>query len=90
MEFLVNGQTHSVSVASEVVVCAGCVDRPLYRCLQLTGFNRSVQSPLVLELSGIGDPAILGKLGIETKVDLPAVGTNMQEHFHVAVSHGAY
>ncbi|GJE92683.1 GMC oxidoreductase [Phanerochaete sordida] len=40
----------------------------------------AVKSPQILELSGIGDRKILEPLGIEVKVDLPAVGTNVQEH----------
>ncbi|KAH8678171.1 glucose oxidase [Xylariales sp. PMI_506] len=37
------------------------------------------KSPLVLEASGIGNPKILGPLGIETVVDLPGVGESMQD-----------
>ncbi|KAL8940590.1 MAG: hypothetical protein Q9216_002735 [Gyalolechia sp. 2 TL-2023] len=40
----------------------------------------SVQSPQLLELSGIGNPDILRKAGIETKVANPNVGENLQEH----------
>ncbi|KIJ48387.1 GMC oxidoreductase [Sphaerobolus stellatus SS14] len=40
----------------------------------------TLQSPQILELSGIGDPAILEPLGIPVRVILPAVGTNLQEH----------
>ncbi|KAI1847903.1 hypothetical protein JX266_006016 [Neoarthrinium moseri] len=39
----------------------------------------SLRSPLILELSGVGHPSYLKKLGIETKVDLPGVGENMIE-----------
>ncbi|KIJ55914.1 GMC oxidoreductase [Sphaerobolus stellatus SS14] len=34
--------------------------------------------PQILELSGIGDPKVLKPLGIDLKVDLPSVATNMQ------------
>lgn len=40
----------------------------------------SVQSPQLLELSGIGNPEILKAAGIDVKVDNPAVGENLQEH----------
>lgn len=40
----------------------------------------TVKSPHILELSGIGDRKILEPLGIDVKVDLPGVGTNVQEH----------
>lgn len=40
----------------------------------------TVQTPQLLELSGIGDPAILTPLGISTLVNLPGVGANLQDH----------
>ncbi|KAI5117292.1 hypothetical protein M0805_006814 [Coniferiporia weirii] len=40
----------------------------------------ALKSPQVLELSGIGDSKVLGPLGIRTIIDLPGVGSNMQEH----------
>ncbi|KAF8811144.1 alcohol oxidase [Phlegmacium glaucopus] len=36
-------------------------------------------TPKFLELSGIGNKTILGSLGIPVTVDLPAVGTNLQD-----------
>ena len=47
-----------------------------------------MKSPQILELSGIGDPEILSKIGIETKVSLPAVGTNVQDHASAGISYG--
>lgn len=40
----------------------------------------SVQSPQLLELSGIGNPTILKAAGIDIKVPNPSVGENLQEH----------
>ena len=40
----------------------------------------SVQSPQLLELSGIGSPKVLEAAGIEVKIENPAVGENLQEH----------
>ncbi|KAL8719668.1 MAG: hypothetical protein Q9225_003343 [Loekoesia sp. 1 TL-2023] len=40
----------------------------------------SVQSPQLLELSGIGNPEVLKSAGVEVKVDNPAVGENLQDH----------
>ncbi|KAF1978388.1 putative glucose dehydrogenase [Bimuria novae-zelandiae CBS 107.79] len=37
-------------------------------------------TPKVLQLSGIGNPAELSKHGIDTVVDLPAVGANLFDH----------
>ena len=51
--------------------------------------NSTMKSPQILELSGIGDPELLAKIGVELKVNLPAVGTNVQDHPFVALSYGA-
>lgn len=40
----------------------------------------SIQSPQLLELSGIGNPDILRRAGIATKVKSPRVGENLQDH----------
>ena len=41
----------------------------------------AIQSPQLLELSGIGDSAILSQHGIEAKHHLAAVGKHLQDHF---------
>jgi choline dehydrogenase-like flavoprotein len=40
----------------------------------------TIMSPQLLELSGIGNPDILKKAGVEPKIILPSVGENFQEH----------
>ena len=40
----------------------------------------AVDSPKLLMLSGVGDADHLGDRGIETHVDLPGVGRNLQDH----------
>lgn len=46
----------------------------------------AVQSPQILMLSGIGDPAELSKQGIDIKYPLPGVGKNLQDHVWSGVS----
>ena len=46
----------------------------------------SVQSPQLLELSGIGNPEILHNAGIEVKVENRKVGENLQEHMSQSYS----
>ncbi|KAL6721795.1 hypothetical protein ACLMJK_000900 [Lecanora helva] len=45
----------------------------------------SVQSPQLLELSGVGNPQVLKAGGIDMKVDNPNVGENLQEHMMTAM-----
>ncbi|KAI1264450.1 oxidoreductase [Xylariaceae sp. FL1019] len=49
----------------------------------------ALQSPKLLELSGIGNPDILSKHNIETVKDLPGVGENFQDHLVCDVSFAA-
>ncbi|KUI67177.1 Glucose oxidase [Cytospora mali] len=42
----------------------------------------ALTSPLLLELSGVGNPTILSQYGIETVVDLPTVGENLQDQMN--------
>ena len=47
----------------------------------------TLNSPQLLMLSGIGDGEALGAHGIETRVHLPGVGRNLQDHVDVMVRH---
>lgn len=46
----------------------------------------TIMSPKILEMSGIGDPAVLRRAGIDVKLDLPGVGMNVQEHLYTGVT----
>ena len=41
----------------------------------------AINSPQILELSGIGDPEILNKFSIGVKHELPGVGRNLRDHY---------
>jgi choline dehydrogenase len=43
----------------------------------------SINSPQLLELSGIGDGSRLQRLGIPTVLDVPGVGANLQDHLQL-------
>ncbi|WP_137787847.1 choline dehydrogenase [Sphingomonas sp. 3P27F8] len=46
----------------------------------------AVQSPQILQLSGIGDPARLKDAGVRAVHDLPGVGENLQDHLDVIMN----
>jgi 4-pyridoxate dehydrogenase len=46
-----------------------------------------INSPQLLMLSGIGDPAELAAHGIAVKVALPGVGKNLQDHISAAIAY---
>jgi choline dehydrogenase len=45
----------------------------------------ALQSPQLLQLSGIGPAALLHRHGIEVAVDAPEVGANLQDHYQARV-----
>jgi choline dehydrogenase len=47
----------------------------------------AVNSPQLLELSGIGDPAVLAAAGVPVVHALPGVGGNLQDHYVVATAY---
>jgi choline dehydrogenase len=46
----------------------------------------AIGSPHILQLSGIGDPDHLGRIGVDVQHALPGVGKNFQDHFIVRVT----
>ncbi|KLO16270.1 alcohol oxidase [Schizopora paradoxa] len=49
----------------------------------------AIHSPQILQLSGIGDPAVLAPLGIQNVVNLTTVGRNLQEQTMNSLGHSA-
>ena len=47
----------------------------------------AINSPQLLQLSGIGAAAQVSGAGIETRVDLPAVGANLNDHPDIVIQH---
>src|SRR5699024_12434660 len=45
----------------------------------------AINTPQLLQLSGIGDAEHLNSLGIDPIVNLPGVGENLQDHFEVYI-----
>ena len=45
----------------------------------------AIHTPQILQLSGIGDPAMLSKLNISTVANVPGVGRNLQDHLYIPV-----
>ena len=44
-------------------------------------------TPQLLQVSGIGDPQLLRRLGVPLRSDLPEVGRNLQDRYEIAVVH---
>ncbi len=47
----------------------------------------AINSPQLLQLSGIGDPTVLAAAGVKVRRHLPAVGRNLQDHLCVYVQY---
>ena len=46
----------------------------------------AINTPQLLQISGIGDPAWLADIGVETKHALPGVGRNLRDHYAIRIS----
>ena len=49
----------------------------------------AINTPQLLQLSGVGEAAHLRTLDIDVVADLPGVGANLQDHLEVYVQHGS-
>jgi choline dehydrogenase len=47
----------------------------------------AINSPQLLQLSGVGNAGDLGELGIDVVADLPGVGANLQDHLEVYIQY---
>ncbi len=62
--------------------------REIIRAGQIILCGGAINSPQLLQLSGVGNAADLTPHGIPVVHDLPGVGENMQDHLEVYVQHG--
>lgn len=44
-------------------------------------------SPQLLQLSGVGEPDHLGRVGVDVVAEVPGVGENLQDHLEVYIQH---
>jgi choline dehydrogenase len=49
----------------------------------------AINTPQLLQLSGVGNASELRALGVSVVADLPGVGENLQDHLEVYVQHGS-
>jgi choline dehydrogenase len=49
----------------------------------------AINTPQLLQLSGVGDADDLGRLGVNVVADVPGVGQNLQDHLEVYVQHAS-
>ncbi len=47
----------------------------------------AINTPQLLQLSGVGDAEHLRSVGVKPKIDLPGVGENLQDHLEVYIQH---
>ncbi|MGH3183757.1 MAG: GMC oxidoreductase, partial [Streptosporangiaceae bacterium] len=59
------------------------------RSAELILAGGAINSPQLLQLSGVGNAGELSELGIDVVADRPGVGENLQDHLEVYVQHGS-
>jgi choline dehydrogenase len=63
------------------------VDRQLTVAREVILCGGAVNSPHVLQISGIGPAAHLQQIGVPVQHDLPGVGANLNDHYVIRLSH---
>lgn len=58
-----------------------------YKCKEVILCGGAINSPQLLQLSGVGDSEHLRSVGVEPVHHLPGVGQNLQDHLEVYVQH---
>ena len=76
-----------VAKGVEVVEGKGKLAQTIHADSEVLVCAGAVQSPQLLQLSGVGDPEHLKQFGIEPQVKSPNVGRNLQDHLDVTVIH---
>jgi len=59
------------------------------RAGEIIACGGAINSPQLLQLSGVGPAAALQRLGIDVVADLPGVGENLQDHLEVYIQYGS-
>lgn len=62
------------------VVGVTCADGREFKAGTTVLCAGAIGSPHILQVSGVGDPALLARIGATPKVALPGVGANLQDH----------
>ncbi len=75
------------AVGVEAVIGRGRAELIRGREIILSG--GAINSPQLLQLSGVGEEAALHALGIELVHDLPGVGDHLQDHLEVYIQHAS-
>ncbi|KAJ7203428.1 hypothetical protein C8J57DRAFT_1259668 [Mycena rebaudengoi] len=80
--------TTSPAVADGVSFAAGAGDqeRIVHVSKEVIISGGSVNSPQILQLSGVGPKSLLENFGINSVFDLPGVGANLQDHLSATIS----
>lgn len=71
-------------VATGVDILCDNEQKEVYAAREVILSAGSVQSPQLLELSGVGNTEVLRSAGIPVKIENPNVGENLQEHMMTA------
>jgi choline dehydrogenase len=85
LQVITNALVHRIefdgSRATGVAFSQGGVEKRVDASAEVLLSAGAIGSPHILQLSGVGDPAHLGRIGLATQHALSGVGKNFQDHF---------
>ncbi|KAI0083871.1 alcohol oxidase [Irpex rosettiformis] len=85
--FSASGQSHGSYTATGVQFVSNGKTFTVKASKEVHLSAGSIQTPQLLELSGIGNATLLKSLDITTLIDLPGVGENLQDHIFAGVEY---
>ncbi|KAJ6532258.1 hypothetical protein DFH09DRAFT_1182534 [Mycena vulgaris] len=82
-----NSTTKGAAVAGGVSFAASASDTEytVHAAKEVIISGGTIGSPQVLQLSGVGPAALVKGLGIDSVIDLPGVGANLQDHLSTSI-----
>ncbi|KAF8207825.1 hypothetical protein K438DRAFT_1575096 [Mycena galopus ATCC 62051] len=82
-----NSTTAGAAVAGGVTFAAAAGDQTytVNAAKEVILSSGTIGSPQVLQLSGVGSKSLITGLGIDSVVDLPGVGANLQDHLSATI-----
>jgi choline dehydrogenase len=64
----------------------GGVERVVHARREVVVCSGTLNSPKLLQLSGVGDPSLLQQHGVKVRHELPGVGQNLRDHYTVRIA----
>jgi choline dehydrogenase len=87
LTLMTNTMVNKVILEDKKAIGVDCGKKGKFFAKETILCGGAINSPQLLQLSGIGNKEHLESVGVEPIVDLPGVGENLQDHLEVYIQH---